>query len=346
MRLPRKEQKIEKKQEIASALEQGEIELPYLNKIAKFFKIDICNLFFSEFRENPFLIDFKNKNPSIPLSIDDKHILRYYQNIREDISIFDYNKFHQPKNTIKDDFRRAVKEYKNQFRLNQFLKKKKTEEETFNFLREKIEEEGIYVFKNNKGDKGQKKGLGKDLQGCIFLDNEFPPLILINSDYPKTAQISTLLHEFAHYLLGIAEIEKEQNFGKNKVEKWCNRFAYHFMVPQDAEQKEDFKLENINQLSKKYFVSKASFMIRFRELNLVNQREYTDFFNKSFSCEVKENTVKKQTGGNYHNTKKERLSKKFLALLSNSLMEGRISRSDFAKYVGIKDQQVQGYVLP
>ena len=335
------------KQEIKKDLEKGKIEIRFLNKISQFFKIDICNFFFSKFTENPFIVEFKNKNSNIPLSIDDKYILRYYQNIREDIAIFDDNKFQKPQNTIHDDFIKIAIQYRNKFGLEPFLKTKKTKEEVFKFLREKIEEEGIYVFKNNKGDKGQKNGLSPNLQGCIFLDNEFPPLILINSDYPKRAQISTLLHEFAHYLLGKSEIEVQENFDKNKIEKWCNRFSYHFMITKEIEKKEEFNHQNLNRLSETYFVSKASFMIRFKELNMINEETYSNFFNKDFFSFNKEKNhiQKKATGGDYHITKKERLSKKFLGLLSVSFIEGKISQSEFAKYVGIKDQRVKEYIF-
>lgn len=343
--------KEEKKEKIKQSLNNGKIEINFLNKIANFLKIDICQLFFKEFKETPLVLKFKNKNSQIPLTINDNHILRYYQNIREDIAIFDNSTFSNFKNKIEDNVIEVAKEYRNQFQLEGFIqKKKRSENEVFNFLRQKIEEHEIYVFKNNKGDRGQKKGLSKNLQGCIFLDNEFPTLILINNDYPQTAQISTLLHEYAHYLLGIPEIEATENFNKTEIEKWCNRFAYHLMMPiekEDQEIKENsFNLNRIDLLSQKYFISKASFVVRFKELKIITQKDYSNFFQQYSNFD--ETPTKKEKkingGGNFHNTKKERMSKKFLSLISNSLLEGKINRGEFAKYIGIKDQKVKEYL--
>ena len=346
-----------KKTQLKKDLANGEVEVTILKKIAKELKINIYNFFSNEFSENRFLVDFKRKNKQ-PLNKDTLYILRYYQNLREDIECLAEKGIKKTHFKTADEVRAISQQFREKFKFAEFLKtspQKPKPADVFKFLREKIEEEGIYVFKNNKGDKEQGNGLDKNLYGCIFLDGNKPPLILINSDYPILSQTSTLLHEFAHYLLGESEIELQENINKNKTEKWCNEFAYHFLLDKETEKKENFSLENkatliknIRRLSQTYFISKMSLMIRFKNLGIIQEKELQDFISKPY--QEQEEVTKEQShhttgGGNYHNTKRERISKRFLAVLSENYSQKKISRSEFSKYAGIKYQAVGEYLV-
>lgn len=350
--------KKEKKKKIEEDLKKGEVEFQVLKKISKELKINVYNFFLKEFKENNFLTDFKRKNQKISFSIDTYRILRNYQNLREDIACLD-EEYENSKREIvnkNEEPREIAKKYRKKFGFDDFLKKEVVDaDKIFKFLREKIEGEGVYVFKNNKGDEGEKSGLEENLYGCIFMDGDLPPLILINSEYPKISQIATLLHEFGHYLLGEPGIEISENFEKNKVEKWCNRFAYSFMIPEDVETKEGFEKGNkdnldLNHLSKKYFVSKRSMMIRFKELGIVNEDKYRKFFSTPYKKQeiADGKSVKsrsKSAGGNYHATKKERMSKKFLEVVSENFTSDKISKSEASKYLGVRYDKVDKYLV-
>ena len=348
--------KRKRKEEIIEGLKKGETEFSVLEKIARHFKINVYNFFSTTFKENKLLVEFKTKNPNIPLSINSYHILRSYQNLREDIACLDENNNAQSEKVYStEDLPEEISGiYRKKFSYDVFLKEKnRTGKDIFNFLREKIEEEGIYVFKNNKTDKGHRAGLEKNVCGCIFLDGGFPPLILINCEYPTIPQIATLLHEFAHYLIGTAEIEVLENFEKNKIEKWCNKFVYHFLMTKETEKKESFFYDkknldlDLDYLSDTYFISKRSLMVRFRELQIIDTTEYKNFLNKPYKEQEiakNENNTKKSKGGNWHFTKKERTSTKFLEVLSENYYEKKISQSEFAKYIGVKYDKVRSYL--
>ena len=347
--------KNKKKEEMKENLKKGEVEFQVLKKISEKFKINVYNFFLSDFNENNFLVDFKKKNRDIPFSVDTQYILRSYQNLREDIACLDEEYENRGKVVVSKNQspENVAKEYRKKFGVDGFLKKGVSEDKVFKFLREKIEEEGVYVFKNNKGDKGSSKGLEENLYGCIFLDGDLPPLILINSDYPKISQIATLLHEFGHYLLGESEIEVWGNFEKNKTERWCNKFAYHFMITDEIEEKELFNKSNkenlksnLNYLSDTYFISKMSLMIRFKELGIVNHDEYQKFLSKPYKKKKKSGTNDSgESGGNFHATKKERTSNKFLEVLSENFSSQKISQSEVSKYLGVKYDKVNKYLL-
>jgi hypothetical protein len=104
-------------------------------------------------------------------------------------------------------------------------------ESAFKEWRRRIENSGIFVFKDAFGQ--------DDVSGFCLYDNEFP-IIYVNNSTPRTRQIFTLFHELTHLLLRTSGIDKEDDaflrraHGESKkVEILCNRFAGEFLLPTD-----------------------------------------------------------------------------------------------------------------
>lgn len=109
-------------------------------------------------------------------------------------------------------------------------------------------------------------------------------------------EIFTLLHEFAHYLLNMEEIDDniESNTFENqsKVEKWCNNFTYEFLVrgfEQDfsklkyASVENDFYKDEINHLIANTFLSEFAVYTRLKIENKISKIDYD---------EIKEDIIK------------------------------------------------------
>ena len=341
----------EKKQnKIKLELEKGETDIKNLEKISNELKINVYRLFFREFSEEKIFIEFKKQNKNISLEKKTQATLRKYQNIRKDIQALEDKEHHlEKKYTIKDNPQEIAAIYREKFCFDSFLKEgRKKNDDVFKYIREKIEEEGIYIFKNNINEKGGDY-LEENLSACIFLDGNLAPLILLNSSYDEISQIGNLLHEFAHFLLGISEIEVEENYNKTRVEQWCNKFAYYFFITDEIEKKEKFTKENytnldINYLKFKYFVSKKSLMTRFRILDIVSQKEYYDFINKNYKERKPETNKTRGKGGNFHNTKKERTSSKYIELIADNYYSNKISQCEAEKYLGLKINRLNNYL--
>src|SRR5690625_1640536 len=56
-------------------------------------------------------------------------------------------------------------------------------------------------------------------------------VVLINTTDTPQAQIFTLLHEFAHLLLGESGVSDLSPHNPRKIERACNRLAAEFLVP-------------------------------------------------------------------------------------------------------------------
>ncbi|MDI9336525.1 MAG: ImmA/IrrE family metallo-endopeptidase, partial [Gammaproteobacteria bacterium] len=71
-------------------------------------------------------------------------------------------------------------------------------QDQFNYLRDKIEENNIFVFSNSIVDNNIHRKLDiEEFRGFVLAD-DYAPLIFINSNDSKNAQLFTLVHELAH----------------------------------------------------------------------------------------------------------------------------------------------------
>ncbi|KUK49757.1 MAG: Putative Zn peptidase [Parcubacteria bacterium 33_209] len=205
----------------------------------------------------------------------------------------------------------------------------------FNFWRECIELKNILVF--------QFKFPIKDARGYSLMDKE-PPVIAINSSDNILARIFTLFHEYAHIILGITEIysgEEEINLDK-EVENWCDRFASEFLLPE-----ENFKRDNeiyiktrklsseiIDNLSKKFKVSKKAVLTRLRTLDLIGY----DVYRRELETLQKQYIEVPKKGGFISPSKKclQEKGKKFISSVLQANERRVITTADTIEYLSIK----------
>ena len=151
--------------------------------------------------------------------------------------------------------------------------------EAFNNWRRVIEEKNILVF--------QFKFPLEDARGFCLIDN--PPVIVINSSDNILARIFTLLHEYAHILIGISEIYTEEIVIDKQIENWCNLFTAEFLIPaRIVKETPDFEdiiklkkdaLQTLENLSSKYKVSKKALLVRLKTLDIIDDRQF-EYFTK------------------------------------------------------------------
>ena len=207
----------------------------------------------------------------------------------------------------------------------------------FNFWRGSIESENILIF--------QFKFPIKDARGYSLMDKE-PPVITINSSDNILARIFTLFHEYAHILLGITEIysgEEEINLDK-EVENWCDRFASEFLLPEkNLKRDNDFQTysrtrrlssEILDNLSKKFRVSKKAVLTRLRTLNLI---EY-DVYKKELETLQKQYIEISPKGGFISSSQKclQEKGKQFISSVLQAKERGVITTADTIEYLSIK----------
>lgn len=311
-----------------------------LKHVDNYLKRGVPFYFLKKFPVDNVLINFRKKNSleSIPPKMI--NMIRDYDLIREEIKLLENNNLSENKKKTLKRFESPEETaiyFRKLFNLNEDLIIKSSSSEVFEFIRANIEELGIYIFKDSFSE--------NDVRGLNLIGNNLPEIILINSNDDKNAEIFSLLHEFGHCLLKDEEldIDKKEEINLTKVEEWCNKFAYFFMITSDVEELEKFSksnkeelisLKTLSELSKKYKVSKHAFMYRFYLLGIINLKEYEEFKSKS---PIKFKRKTKSGGGDYYRTLRSRISKKFVRLVYKNYSEGNISLKSTLDYLKIKE---------
>jgi len=208
-------------------------------------------------------------------------------------------------------------------------------------LRDRIEQVGILVLRENKLPQYGVSGL------CIA---KFPlPVILFSSESPGR-QAFTIMHEFAHIMLGESaisdnELVKNSTSHGKKVERWCNRFAGAFLIPHDAlaqlrgepgKPAESIADDTLDELARSFRVSAHAMLIRLVHLGYVNPAYYWDVKYPQF----REQEDSWQGGGRpsyYASRFVNKLGNLYTNLVLEAWGTGRIPFHQAADFMGLKN---------
>ena len=208
------------------------------------------------------------------------------------------------------------------------LKKQKTKfrkaNELLEYLRDKLYQIGIYVFKDSfKAD---------EVSGLCLYDEDYP-VILLNNKMSFTRQIFTVFHEIYHLFTK----ETDVYYTKYEEEKACDQFASEFLVPkvdfqaQLANVTEFESIELISALADEYTVSWATIAYRLMKLGKIS---------KSFYTRIHMDGVRKansaSAAGNFYYTRISYLGVPYLKSVFSGYYTGKISIADVGRYTGLK----------
>jgi Zn-dependent peptidase ImmA (M78 family)/DNA-binding transcriptional regulator YiaG len=221
----------------------------------------------------------------------------------------------------------------------------KTSYELFNYLRDKMEDLNILVF--------QYSMPVEDARGFTLTD-ETPNVIVLNSKDTIEARIFSLMHEFAHILLGETGIDFPDVTisTRNEVEVWCNRFASAFLLPADmamnlfkSNKSTLTETDTLNKLSRKYKLSKAMLLFNMLKMDFISETEYEDVLEryKPQETEVAEEEEDEDTetkaGGIPADVKcLSEIGNKFVSLVANNYDRNHITYTDALNYLSIKSK--------
>ncbi len=244
------------------------------------------------------------------------------------------------KASVQDNPEEIANKYREIFNLTEEKQRKfKTSYELFHHLRDILEDMNIYVF--------QFSMPVEDARGFVFVD-ETPNVIVVNTKDSIEARLFSLMHEFAHILLGESAIDFPDITlsARNNIEKWCNNFSAAFLLPKPLantlfkeRESELTKKETLNYLSKKYKVSKAMLLITMKELDFIAQHDYDSIINR-FKAERKKEAEKGAKGGGVSSDKKilSERGNKFISLVANNFDKDFITYTDALNYLSIKSK--------
>ena len=216
-------------------------------------------------------------------------------------------------------------------------RKLSTWEDALRLFRKQVDQAGIMVMINGVVGNNNKRKLNVDEFRGFALSDDFAPLIFINGQDSKSAQMFTLAHELAHIWLGksaISNVSLDSN-PDQRVEVWCNKVAAEFLVPLNSIKREDIgknPLQNVQKLMRSYKVSSLVIIRRLFDAGYINQSKFEKAYKNEF---IKIKNPIKSSGGDFYRTIEVRNNKKFIRNLIASTYEGKTLFTEAFRLLGI-----------
>ena len=213
--------------------------------------------------------------------------------------------------------------------------------EAFEIWRDRIEDRGIFVFKDAFQD--------DFVDGFSLVHVEFP-VIYLNNSRPHVRQIFSLFHELAHLLLGANGITRGVKIGGEKIERFCNQFAAEFLVPtSDLETRlhfPDYDDTAIGDLASHYKVSRPVILLKLIDQRILKPADFkkkTKKWNEAHESKLEKAAAsKKSGGGDYYNTRAVYLGYRFLELAFGKYHQGRCSIEELSEHLNVKVKNLPG----
>jgi Zn-dependent peptidase ImmA (M78 family) len=228
----------------------------------------------------------------------------------------------------------------------------KTADEAFAYLRELIEENGVYVLLLGNLGSFHTNMPVEVFRGFALADN-IAPLIVVNDQDARTAWSFTALHELVHLWLGQTGISGIA--AGNRIERYCNDVAGEFLLPAS----ELRSLTNVVHLSaatiaeqigpfaEAHRVSRAMVAYKLYRTGLIGQTTWATLDERfrqewlQYKQHQAEKAKRAEGGPNYYVVRRHRMGTALLGLVRRSLDEGTITYTKASRVLGVKPRNVE-----
>lgn len=211
-------------------------------------------------------------------------------------------------------------------------------------LRERMEELGVLVMRNAVVGSNTHRPPNKDEFRGFAIADDYAPLIFINTKDSPQAQVFTLLHEFAHLLLGESGVSDLGTNNEHQVERFCNRIAAEYLVPgkqfaQQWQPNTENWLNELPRLAKHFHVSQWVIARRALEHGYISEAQYWNHY----SAILKKQRQDKSSGGGptYGTMVKLRYGNRFASAVASEALSGRMLLRDAQYLIGVRPNKLK-----
>jgi Zn-dependent peptidase ImmA (M78 family)/DNA-binding XRE family transcriptional regulator len=205
----------------------------------------------------------------------------------------------------------------------------------------KVENIGVLVLRSGIVGSNTHRPLDvQEFRGFVLSD-EWAPLIFINGQDAKAAQIFTLAHELAHLWIGRSGV-LNPDYGLtsseqvNEVERLCNQVAAETLVPKEEFRavwsKSETTAANVQATASRFRVSALVALRQAYDLKLLSQAEFWAQYNRLLGALPRQ----KGEGGDFYNVFFSRNGRQFSRALIEALGEGRVTYREAARLLNVK----------
>lgn len=205
-----------------------------------------------------------------------------------------------------------------------------------------LEGVGVLVMRSGVvGASNTRKLSTREFRGFSLYD-DIAPLFFVNvADEPFSAQNFTLLHEFAHLLLGHSALSGgDRLLGGTGEEAWCNRVAACVLLPDEALTafNEATTVQDYRALARRFGVSAEVVLHRLHGARRIDEERYGELLEAVRADYGGEK--RRSGGGNYYNTLTARLGRSFATAIVTSTLEGRTGFTESFRMIGTHKREV------
>jgi Zn-dependent peptidase ImmA (M78 family) len=219
-----------------------------------------------------------------------------------------------------------------------------TWEDALRAMKLAIEELRVLVFVNGIVGNNTSRALdSEEFRGFVLTDS-VAPLIFVNGNDAKGAQMFTFAHELVHLWLGETGVFALPNLqpGENRVEEYCNQVAAEFLIPAVALHEAWNRRANLDHgfqpLARQFKVSALVAARRALDERLINWNEFMAFYRSQGQ------RAKKKLGGDFFKTQNNRVGVRFAMAVDRATREGSLLYRDAYSLTGLTSDTFKKYL--
>jgi len=220
----------------------------------------------------------------------------------------------------------------------------RTWEVYFRELVEAAERVGILVMRSGVvGNNTHRKLDVSEFRGFAICE-PLAPVVFINSADAPAARLFTLIHELAHIWVGVSGISNVAPGNSRREEIFCNAVAGEFLVPREVflqrwnENTEEVGIR-VLELARQFHVSGIVIMRRALDLNLIDQRTYTDYYLAKLAAFRNQ----EGGGGNFYRTAGAKNSLRFSQAVVTEALSGRLLLREAGRLLGVQPSKIREF---
>ncbi len=209
------------------------------------------------------------------------------------------------------------------------------------------EEAGILVMRNTMVGHNARRPLRVDEFRGFALTDPHAPLVFVNANDARAAQMFTLVHEIAHLWAGQSALSDPDpsHDEKRKAETWCDSVAAETLVPMAALQSalvgRTQVLAQISSLASTFRVSELVILRRLRDAGHLEQAAFVTAYRSRLQGFLKADAARKEQsrakpgGPSFYVVAPLRVSKRFARALVESTLDGHTLYRDAFQLLGV-----------
>ena len=215
------------------------------------------------------------------------------------------------------------------------------------FVRElarRAENEGILVMRSGVVRNDNSRKLNPTEFRGFSVSDALAPIVFVNAQDAKSAQVFTIVHELAHIWVGEGGISCPYAgplslASEEGIERYCDRIAAESLVPtlgfaNQWESAGNISSEAAQRLSSRYRVSSFVILRKAFDTGLVAEDEYWQL-NSQMRIEAGGRNPRGESGGNFHYTLLARNGTQFTNAVISSAARGTLFLGEAADLLGI-----------